>query len=161
VPFTQTAISFFLPSEIAVRTSVTPMSIANELRRAVWSIDPAQPVSVVRTMDQIVDADLAGRQQVLTLIAAFSGVALLLAAVGLCSVLSSLVAQTRREIGVRMAIGASPHVVVKSVLKRAAGLTAAGVAVGLLSSVIVTRLLASLLYEVSPLDPRVLGAVSM
>jgi predicted permease len=160
VPFEQTAIAFFQPSEIAVRTSVTPLSIAGELRRAVWSIDPQQPVSTVRTMDQIVDDDLAGRQQVLTLIAAFSGVALLLAAVGLYSVLSYIVTQTKREIGVRMAIGASPGTIVNSVLRHTALLTTAGVAAGLLSSVVVTRLLASLLYEVSPLDPRVMGAVS-
>jgi predicted permease len=160
VPFEQTAISFFQPSEIAVRTSVTPFSIANELRRAVWAVDPQQPVSIVRTMDQIVDADLAGRQQVLTLVAAFSAVALLLAAVGLYSVLSYIVVQTKREIGVRIAIGASPGTIVKSVLRQAAILTAGGVTAGLLSSVAVTRLLASQLYEVSPLDPRVLGGMS-
>ena len=161
VPFTQTDIAFFQASEVAVRTFVPPMSIANDLKRVVWTIDPAQPVSQVRTMDEIVDADVAGRQQVLTLVLAFSAIALTLAGIGLYSVLSSVVAQTRHEIGVRIAIGASPRSVVNSVLTRAAGLTAAGVITGLLSAAAVTRVLGSLLYEVSPLDPRVLGAVAL
>jgi predicted lysophospholipase L1 biosynthesis ABC-type transport system permease subunit len=161
VPFGQTAIAFFQPSEIAVRTSVEPTSIANALRRAVWTVDRQEPVSAVRTMDDIVDESLASRQQVLTLVAAFSAVALLLSAVGLYSVLSYLVVQTRREIGVRMAIGASPRSVVGSVLRRAAVVTGIGVGAGLLAAAGVTRLLSSLLYDVSPLDLRVLGGVSV
>jgi predicted permease len=161
VPFTQTAIGFFQPSEIAVRTSVDPLSIANALRRAVWAVDPEQPVSDLRTMDEIVENDSRGRQQVLSLVGGFSAVALLLAVVGLYSVLSYTVAQTRREIGVRMTIGASPTTVVKMILARAATLVAAGVGLGLASAIGVTRVLASLLYEVSPLDPRVLVGVSV
>jgi len=98
---------------------------------------------------------------VLSLVGGFSAVALLLAVVGLYSVLSYTVAQTRREIGVRMMIGASPTTVVKMILARAATLVAAGVSLGLASAVGVTRVLASLLYEVSPLDPRVLVGVSV
>jgi ABC-type antimicrobial peptide transport system permease subunit len=161
VPFTQTGISFFQPSEIAVRTSVDPLSMANALRRAVWSVDAQEPVSAIRTLDDIVDADLLERRQVLTLVAVFSAVALLLAAVGLYSVLSYLVADTRRDIGIRLAIGASPRLVVAGIVRQAAWLTAAGIAAGIAGAGALTRLMQGLLFEVSPVDPRVIGAVSV
>ena len=157
VPYTQTAIAFFQPSEIAVRTSVPPLSIAGALRQAVWSVDSQQPVTLVRTLDDIVDADVADRREVLSLVAAFSAVALLLAAVGLYSVLSYIVVQSNHEIGVRLAVGATPGAIVGGVLSRAAVLAAFGVIAGLVCSVAATRLLRTLLYEVSPFDARVFG----
>jgi predicted permease len=158
VPFTQTDIAFFQPSEIALRTSVAPLSIANELRRAVWSIDRDEPITRIRTLDDIVESDVADRRQVMTLVLAFAAVALLLAGIGLYSVLAYIVAQSTRDIGVRMAIGASPAAVVGELLRRAAMLTGGGVAAGLVCAAAATRALGSLLFEVSPLDARVLTA---
>jgi putative ABC transport system permease protein len=161
VPFTQTTIAFFQPSEIAVRTKVPPIELTAALQRAVWSIDPEQPISATRTMEDIVDEELENRQHVLSLLGAFAGLALLLAAVGIYSVLSYLVADNRREIGLRIAIGATPRAVVGAILARSARLTAAGIAVGLAGAVATTRWLGSLLFGVSPIDPAVLISVSI
>jgi putative ABC transport system permease protein len=160
VPFTQTAISFFQPSSIAIRASVPPTNLANSLQHAVWAIDPEQPVSNIRTMDDIVDHELANRRQTLALLGVFAGVALLLAALGVYGVLSYLVSESRREIGLRMAIGASRGIVIGGILRYSAGLTAAGIALGLAAALATTRLLGSLLFDVSPIDPTVLISVS-
>jgi putative ABC transport system permease protein len=161
VPFTQTPIAFFQPSQIAVRTSVAPMSLAADLQRAVWAVDPQQPVSTIRTLDDIVDVELGDRRQMLALLGAFAAVALTLAVVGIYAVVSGLVAESRREIGVRMAVGAGPAAIVLGVLRTAAALTLAGVGVGLAGAAASTRLLKSALFGVSPLDPTVLALVSV
>jgi putative ABC transport system permease protein len=161
VPFTQTSIAFFQPSEIAARTRVPPLELANALQRAVWSVDPQQPVSMVRTMDDIVDEELQNRQQMLWLLGVFAALALVLATMGIYGVLSYLVAENRRDIGLRIAIGATSGAVVRAILARSAGLTAAGIAVGLAGAAATTRWLGSLLYDVSPLDPVVLASASI
>jgi putative ABC transport system permease protein len=160
VPFTQTTIAFFQPSEIAVRTRVPPTELASALQQAVWSVDPEQPVSTIRTMDDIVDEELANRQQVLSLLGTFAALALVLAAMGIYAVLSYLVAESRREIGLRIAIGATPRAIVRAILTRSARLTAIGLAVGLTGAAATTRWLGSLLFGVSPVDPSVLVGVS-
>ena len=161
VPYTQTTIAFFQPSEVAVRTTVRPEALSGALQRAVWAVDPEQPVSAIRTMDDIVDIELADRQQMLTLLGVFAAIALLLVTLGIYSVLSYLVSQSRREIGLRIAIGASPGAVIRGILLRSAGLTAIGIAVGLVAAFATTRWLGSLLFDVSPVDPAVLFSVSV
>jgi putative ABC transport system permease protein len=161
VPFTQTTIAFFQPSEIAVRTRVPPLELAYALQRAVWSVDPQQPVSMIRTMDDIVDEELENRQQMSWLLGAFAALALVLAIMGIYGVLSYLVAENRREIGLRIAIGATSGAVIRAILARSAALTAAGLAVGLAGAAATTRWLGSLLYGVSPVDPVVLASVSI
>jgi putative ABC transport system permease protein len=153
VPFPQTEITFFQPDEIAVHTSRDPLSLSRELQQAVWSVDPDQPVSNIRTMDAIVDDELANRTQVLQLLGAFAGLALALAALGIYGVLAYVVSQRTREIGLRMAIGASRWDIMRAILGYTARLTAAGLAVGIVAAIAATRLLNTLLYEVSPLDP--------
>lgn len=160
-PFTQTTISFFLPSEIAVLTSREPLSIANELQRAVWSVDSERPVSHIRPMSAIVDDELASRSQVLGMLGAFAALALVLAALGIYGVLSYLVSQKRREIGLRMAIGARQWDVVRDIGSYAARLTAIGLGAGIILTIAATRFLATLLYGVSPLDPRAFAAVTV
>ena len=160
VPFTQTTIAFFQPSEIAVRTSTAPEGFAHALQDAVWSVDPQQPVSKVRTMDDIVAIELGDRRQMLSLVGAFAGVALVLAALGVYSLLSYVVFERRREIGVRMAVGASAGAVVRGILSQSAWLAMMGVGVGLAGAVATTRWLGSLLFQVSPVDPLVLAGVS-
>ena len=160
VPYPQTTIAFFQPSQIAIRTSGRPEDVAGALQRAVWSIDSEQPVSAIQTMEEIVDTELADRSQMLALLGIFAALALLLAALGIYSVLSYLVVQNRREIGLRTAIGASPPVVVREILARSAGLTAVGIATGLAAALVTTRWLGSLLFNVSPVDPLILTSVS-
>jgi predicted permease len=160
VPFNQTTISFFVPSAIAVRTHAAPEAMASALQQAIWSVDPQQPIMRLRTMDDIVDVELGDRQQMLSLVGTFAGVALFLAAVGIYSVLSYLVSERRREIGVRIAIGASTGRVMRDVLGQSAGLAAIGVAAGVACAIVCTRWLGALLFHVSPVDPIVLAGVS-
>jgi putative ABC transport system permease protein len=126
VPFTQTETTFFQPTEIAVRTSRDPLSVSKELQAAVWSVDPEQPVSDIRTMDAIVDGELANRTQILQLLGAFAALALLLAALGIYGVLSYVVSQRTREIGLRLAIGASQWDIARAILGYSMRLTAVG-----------------------------------
>jgi predicted permease len=159
VPFTQTGITFFQPSEIAVLAAREPLYLSKPLQQAVWAVDPEQPVSYIRTMDEIVDDELASRTQVLRLLGAFAALALLLAALGIYGVLS-MVSQRTREIGLRMAIGASRRDVVRGILAYAARLTSAGLAAGIAVAIAGTRLLSTLLFGVSPLDLDTFLAVS-
>src|SRR5205823_1610505 len=161
VPFTQTEITFFQPSEVAVLTTREPLSIARELQDAVWSVDREQPVSNIRTMDDIVDAELANRTQVLQLLGTFAALALILATLGIYAVLSFLVSQRTREIGVRMAIGARTQDIVHGMLAYAARLTVAGVVLGAAGGTAATRLLSSLLFGITPLDWRTFAGVAM
>ena len=161
VPFPQTDITFFQPSEIAVLTSRAPLTIAAELQGAVHSVDPEQPVSNVRTMEAIVDDELAGRTQVLQLLGAFAALALILAAFGTYAVLSYVVSQRTGEIGLRMAIGARPQDIVQAMLGYSARLAAAGVVLGLAGAVAATRLLTTLLFGVTPLDTWTLIGVAV
>ena len=153
VPFPQTTIAFFQPSEIAVRTSRDPLSLSKELQQAVWAIDRDQPVSNIRTMAAIVDDEMANRSEVLKLLGAFAALALLLAALGIYGVLSYVVSQRTREFGLRMAIGATRWDIVRTILGYWARLTASGLVAGMAMAIAVTRMLSTLLYGVSPLDP--------
>jgi putative ABC transport system permease protein len=160
VPFTQTDITFFQPSEVAVLTSRAPLTIASELQEAVHLVDAEQPVSNLRTMDEIVGEEFAGRTQVLQLLATFAALALTLAALGTYAVLSYVVSQRTREIGVRLAIGARPQDIVRAMLGYSAKLAATGVLVGLAAAAMATRLLTALLFGVTPLDARTLAGVA-
>jgi putative ABC transport system permease protein len=161
VPYPQVAITFFQPSEIAVLTSREPTSLSKELQQAVWSIDREQPVASIRTMDEIVDGELSNRTQVLWLLGTFAGLALVLAALGIYSVLSYVVTQRTREIGLRVAIGASQWDVVRTILGYSARLTVMGLAIGIAIALGATRLLTTWLYGISPLDAKTFAGVSL
>jgi ABC-type antimicrobial peptide transport system permease subunit len=111
-------------------------------------------------MDAIVDGELANRTQMLQLLGAFAALALLLAALGIYGVLSYVVSQRTREIGLRMAIGASQWDIVRAILGYSVRLTAVGLAAGIVAAIAATRLLSTLLFGVSPLDPTTFIAVS-
>ncbi len=160
VPYTQTTIGFFQPSEMAVLTSRDPRSVSKELQEAVWSVDREQPVSNIATMDAIVDAEFTHRTQVLQLLGAFAALAIVLAAFGVYGVLSYVVSMRKREIAVRMAVGASPIDIVGEMLFYSSKRIAAGVCIGLIVSAAATRLLSSLLFGISALDFATFSAVS-
>jgi predicted permease len=161
VPYTQTAITFFQPSELAIRTTREPMTIAKEVQEAVWSVDRDQPISNLRTMDDIVDAELANRTQMLALLGTFAMLAVVLAAFGVYAVLSLVVSRRTREIGLRLAVGARRGNIVAGILAQVGRLMCAALAAGVVAGIATTRLLSSLLYGVTPLDWTTFAAVGL
>jgi putative ABC transport system permease protein len=146
---------------LVVRTSNDPASLTTALRQAVAEMDKDQPLYDVRTMDSLITRSVARQRFSMTLVGLFAVLAMLLAAVGIFSVMSSLVAQRTHEIGVRLALGAQPRDILSMVVRQGMTLTLAGVALGLAASFALTRLMSSLLYEVSAKDPVVYGAISV
>jgi putative ABC transport system permease protein len=160
MPLDQTSIQFMWPRQMVVRTAGDPLALAPALRRAIWAIDPTQPVSSLRTMSEVLDTELASRDLQLTLTGAFALIALVLAAVGLYGVLSYTVSQSTNEIGLRMALGARQGTVVVTVVRSALGTAILGVGIGLLAAIVLTDVIASFLYGVSPTDPTTAAAVA-
>jgi putative ABC transport system permease protein len=138
---------------LVVRTAGPPESLGGPLRGALKKIDPTLPLYDVLTMQEVIDQSLAGRRLNLWLLGFFAAVALVLAATGLYGVISYLVAQRTREIGVRMALGAQKSDVQGLVLRQAAALAGFGILLGLAGALAFTRVLDSLLYGVSSRDP--------
>ncbi|MGH9940633.1 MAG: FtsX-like permease family protein, partial [Blastocatellia bacterium] len=150
-----------IPRDLAVRTTGDPMSVAAAVRQAVWSVDRDQPVSNIRTMDEILAEEVTQRRIGMTLLAAFAALALLLASLGIYGVLSYAVTQRTQEIGIRMALGAGRGDVLRMVLANGMRLVTAGVAIGLGVSFALTRLMAGLLFGVSASDPHTLAGVTL
>jgi predicted permease len=152
---------FLWPGYMLVRTQTDPLALAAAVRRAIWEIDANQPVASTRTMEEVLDRDVASRNTQLTLVGAFAALALLLAAVGLYGVLSYTIAQRTAEIGLRMALGAQTGNVVAGVLRAALRLASIGVVLGVAGAFVVTRFLRSFLFGVSPTDPATLSGVAL
>jgi predicted permease len=137
---------------VLIRTRGDPATAIAMLKREVRAVDPAATVDNIKPMEDVVAHSLARQRFSMTLIAVFAGVALVLAIVGLYGVLALLVGQRRREIGVRLALGARPQDVVRLVLGEGVRVTGVGVVLGLLGAAALTRVLATLLYGVSTTD---------
>lgn len=146
---------------IAVRTDGDPRVLARAIAAQVADLDPEQPVADVRTMREAVSEDLARPRVTSTLFAAFAFSATLIAAVGLYAVISRAVSDRRREIGIRVALGADRSGVLRLVLGRALAWTGAGIALGTAASLVLGRTLAALLHGVTPTDHVTLVAVAM
>ena len=137
---------------LIARTSVPPETVAEAIRQEVANIDDDLPVYGVRTMPMFLDRMLSGPKSLAALAAIFGFVALLMAAVGLYGVMSYTVAQRTHEVGIRMALGARANDVLRLVLKEGLILTCAGIGIGLLMSALLSRLVESFLYGISPID---------
>jgi putative ABC transport system permease protein len=144
---------------ITVKTSTPPLAAASMVKSALARIDPEQPVSRIRTMDDIVSESIGGRSFPMLLLTLFAAVALVLAAIGVYGVVSYLVSQRTREIGIRVALGARKREVVRLVVGRALAPVVAGLALGAMGGVLSARILATLLYGVSPSDPSVIAGI--
>ncbi len=146
---------------LAIRTTIDPSSLTSAVRGEVLSLDPDIPVYEVKTMDQLVTASLAQRQLNMVLFAGFSGIALILATVGIYGVMSYSVTQRTHEIGIRMALGAQQSNVLRLVVRQGMTLALSGVGIGLAFAIALTRLMSSLLFGVSATDPITFAAISV
>jgi predicted lysophospholipase L1 biosynthesis ABC-type transport system permease subunit len=143
-----------------VRSSRTgSQGFAEEVSRAVWSVNPNLPVARMRTLEDIVSRSMARTSFTLVMLAMAGGMALLLGVAGIYGVISYAVSQRTREIGIRMALGARRQEVTLMFVRDGLGLTAVGIVAGLASAFALMRLMRSLLFEVSPADPITYTAV--
>jgi predicted permease len=157
--FAQFPTTWATPEYLVTRTSGNPEAVAAALRQIVASIDPDQPVASIRTMDEIIGMNVADRRQQIALLASFAALAVILASIGLYGVLAYAVVQRSREIGLRLALGATTASVLRMVLGRGAALTGIGLAVGGALAWAAARTMASVLRGVSPGDPATYAAV--
>jgi ABC-type antimicrobial peptide transport system permease subunit len=135
--------------------------VAPLIRTAVANVDPQVPIGLVRQMDDLIGDSIAPRRLNFMLVSAFAAVALLLTAAGLYGVMSYLVTQRTREIGVRMALGATRRQVLVLVLREAGSMTLLGVGLGVAGALVLTRSMSSLLFGVSAANPLVYVSMSV
>ena len=146
---------------LVLRTDGDPTAIAPAVQREIRALDPNQPVSDVRTMDQVMSEAVSRSRFNTLLLTLFAGLATLLSAVGIFGVMNYSVALRTREIGLRLAIGAQPRQVLMLILKQGLTLTGIGVGLGLLAAFALTRLLTGLLFGVEALDPPTFATISL
>jgi putative ABC transport system permease protein len=146
---------------LAVRTSSNPEGLTPAVRSQIFGLDRDQPVSNVRTMEKIISDSVYLSRFAMILLDIFAAVALILAAVGIYSVMSYSVTQRSHEIGIRMALGAKPRAILRMVVGNGLTLALVGLGLGLVAAFGVTRLMRSLLFGVSVSDPVSFGAVTL
>jgi putative ABC transport system permease protein len=157
LPYAQHQVDAFT---VVVRTAGDPMAFAPTLRRDVAAIDRDLPIAKIEPMTAVVGASIAERRFTMLLLAAFAGVALTLATIGIYGVLAYLVTQRTQEIGVRLALGAAPDDVVRLFVREGARLTAIGLAAGVAGALAATRALSTLVFGVTTRDPLTFAAVA-
>ena len=157
LPYKQVPLPFM---SFVVRTASNPESLVQPVSKAIYSIDKEQALTDVQTMDQVLTKSLSGRRFNMTLLLTFAGLALVLAAVGVYGVMNYTVTLRRRELGIRMALGAERRDVLRLVLRQGLTLTLIGVGAGLISAYALTRLMASLLFGVTATDYLTFVSVS-
>ncbi|MDQ6830076.1 MAG: FtsX-like permease family protein [Gemmatimonadota bacterium] len=146
---------------LTIATTVEPTSITGAVRDAVRAVDPSQPIFRIRTMDQVIGESLTSRALYLLLLGVFAGIALALACAGIYGVMSYLVTQRTREIGIRMALGAQMRDVLRLVVRQGMMLAVAGIIIGVIAAIALTRLIQGLLYGVSATDALTFSAVAV
>ena len=145
---------WFMPRDLAIRTTGDPSRVVASVREAIREVDPDQPISNIATMSELLGEEAGQRRVGMIMLVSFSVLALMLASIGIYGVLAYFVTQHTNEIGVRLALGASPANILVMVLRRGMGLTFVGVGIGLAASFALTRLMSSLLFEVQAADPK-------
>jgi putative ABC transport system permease protein len=144
-----------------VRTPFEPAAMVPALRQAVSDIDPNLPLANIRSVEQYLDMQVEYSRAYAVLLGLFAGVATLLAAIGLHGIMAHTVAQRTREIGIRMALGASLRQIVALIARQAIPLVALGLLLGLSGALVLTRLLSDLLWQVTPTDPLTFTMVAL
>lgn len=158
LPYKQAPLPF---TSFVVRTVSNPESLVQPVSKAIYSIDKEQALTNVQTMEQVLTKSLSGRRFNMTLLLTFAAVALVLAAVGVYGVMNYTVTLRKREMGIRMALGAERRDVLRLVLRQGLTLTLIGAGAGLISAYALTRLMASLLYGVTATDYLTFVSVSV
>ena len=151
------------PRELAIflRGQLDPGSIPAEVREQVQSVNPELPVYRAQTLADALTASLAERRFLMEMVASFAVTALLLAALGIYGVISYIVSERTRDIGIRLALGAQRENILEMVLRQGLGLAISGAAVGLVGALIGSHLMAGLLYGVRPTDPLTFVGVTL
>ena len=151
----------FRPRDLAIRTTGDTTNLVSAVRQAIREVDPDQPVSNVATMAEVLGEEAAQRRMGMIMLVGFAALALLLASLGIYGVLAYFVTQHTNEIGVRLALGATPRNILFLVLKKGMGLTLIGVVIGIAASFAFTRWMSSLLFGVKAADPLTFIAVPL
>ena len=159
--FTYRQLKDLAANALIVRTNVEPMSLTTSVRNAIWAVDKDQPVADIDTMDHIVSEAIARQRFSMLLLGIFAALALVLAAVGIYGVMSYSVAQRTHEIGIRMALGARRTDVLRMTVRQGLRLVSVGMLLGLAAAVLLTRVLASLLFGISATDPITFIGISL
>jgi putative ABC transport system permease protein len=159
--FSHQQTDFFAPEDLVVRTDVDPTTLAATVRNTVWEIDKDQPVSNIRTMEEVLADSIARQRFSMLLLAIFASVALVLAAVGIYGVMSYSVAQRTHEIGIRMALGAQTGAVLKLAVAYGMKLVIIGIVVGFVAAFALTRVMSTLLFGVTATDPATFTLISL
>jgi putative ABC transport system permease protein len=161
LPFRQTQASGNRIMYAVLRGRGDPRPLGVEVRQVLRQLDPALPLAQVRLMDDVMSVAQSRPRFLTLLLGLFSGVALAIATVGIYGVISYSVARRSKEFGLRMALGAQPGDVLRLVMKQGAGLALLGVGIGLVAAFALTRLMATLLFGITPTDPVTFASVSV
>jgi putative ABC transport system permease protein len=151
----------FMRMNVVVRSAGDPALLTTVVREALRAIDPDEATSTFRTMDDVVSSSAAGDRFNTLLLGAFAAIALLLTAAGIFGVLSYLVTQRTREIGLRMALGAQPKEVLRVIVGHGMRFVLLGLCIGVAAALVVTRWMSSVLFDVKPTDPLTFAAVAV
>jgi ABC-type antimicrobial peptide transport system permease subunit len=150
-----------LAFSLVIRAAASPRELTKTVRERIGRVDPDVPLPEIRTMPEIIENSVRPRRFQASLLSAFAMLAVVLAAIGIYGVVAHTVTQRRKEIGVRLALGAGQREIRNLILKNGMAPVFAGLAAGLLLAAILTRVIASLLFEVRPLDPLAFLSASL
>jgi len=152
---------WFGPRDLVIRASGDPMALVPAVRDVIRNLDPNQPVSNIGTIEDFLNKETGSRRLGMILLSVYAGLALLLATLGIYGVLSYFVVQQTPEIGVRLALGATPRNIIGMVMKKGTVLVFSGMAIGGIAAFALTRLMASLLFGVSATDPFIFLGIAI
>lgn len=160
IPYAQKRWLWMSWMTLMVRTSGEPMALVPQMEKEVWALDPQLPLQQVRTAEDLYAGSLASRRFTTTLLSIFAALALVLGMAGLYGVVSRGIAERRQELGIRLALGASPARVVGEVVADGLRPTLLGVGIGLVATALLRNAIAGMLYATGPLDPLALGGTA-